>query len=212
MRTVPFVIEQRAYPLDLDVAYLVLDKGRKRWSDFTQQQYLDCISNPGYVCTSDHSWSVISESTCIGSLVHDNFIATATKLCPIKSINMHQEDTVYDIPLSRSQWLISVLKNVTMLYLQCRSSTGITADSTTAISGISIVQLDSGCQAEVDGHVFEPTSDWMYTSYESITLPYDSEIMFNTSNVRIVRELVHRNLERNYTMKLVSFSQYKTTK
>lgn len=166
IKSVPIAIHQGStttnpivFQFDASNDVFILDMQNRRWTSFTHETFVHCVSRKDRVCPESQVWNNDIDSSCLPSLVTNKNMDLAASTCHLKRVTFEDVPPLSYVPISNNQWLISVIGKSADLYEKCSTEgkKGIASAGATSIQGVKILEIKEGCHAELLGHLFTPT-------------------------------------------------------
>ncbi|QHA33673.1 hypothetical protein 1 [Atrato Chu-like virus 5] len=131
LKTLPIVakVNTSQYVIQVETPgdIMVLDSTYKLHMYISTSEYNLCRATPGFICPLPRPWKLFGESTaCDNSLIKQNGSSDILKNCQLKTLNNPNLHVVTSLPLTETQWVISVINGPVSGTYSCLNSTNIT--------------------------------------------------------------------------------------
>lgn len=169
-------------------ARVIMDKTNSRWALVDTSMWDKCRRSLGAACPIPLAWRTDISTSCLPSLtltVKGDYM----NLCKMRMI-LDVGELIYDIPITNTQWLISIIGNGLPLTQSCKRDNQMGFSETNTISGVNLLTVEEGCTFQIGSRSFTPASliDARY-QVARIDIPEMLKVDYSVNQVGVIHDL-----------------------
>lgn len=167
---------------------VIMDKTNSRWALVDTSMWDKCRRSLGAACPIPLAWRTDISTSCLPSLtltVKGDYM----NLCKMRMI-LDVGELIYDIPITNTQWLISIIGNGLPLTQSCKRVNQMGFSETNTTSGVNLLTVEEGCTFQIGSRSFTPASliDARY-QVARIDIPEMLKVDYSVNQVGVIHDL-----------------------